>query len=197
MDSCSDKDGDGGQQKLCCAICLQSSEFVRLPCCETIGSTTKFCLDCVRLLCEKSDGRCPKCRAFIGVQGDTVVKRKPTRRCLVCHQEKEISQDNVCASCLHGLQHRFRYTCERCSRTQQIPHPMYRYQQTPTSYSTVTWACHQGCGDYTHWRILPSDLDRIPDPPEAWNALDVAIARVRDLRNAQPENPPSNCTTIF
>lgn len=174
---------DDGEQ-LCCAICLQSSDFVRLPCCETVGSTVRFCLDCVRLLCERGDSRCPKCRASIGVEGTTVVKTRPTRRCFVCQQNKEITEQ-VCPPCLHGLQHPFRYTCDRCSRIQQIPHPMYRYQETPTSFSTVTWACHQACGDYTHWRILSSELSRVQDPPDAWNQrnqLDLAIARVRGLR---------------
>jgi len=47
---------------------------------------------------------------------------------------------------------------------------MYRYQPSPTEYGSSTWACHQSCGDYTHWRVVESNVSNIPphEIPERW-----------------------------
>ena len=49
-----------------CAICLDSTDLVRLPCCEresAADSSTRFCLECLGLHCDHSGGvgRCPRC----------------------------------------------------------------------------------------------------------------------------------------
>ena len=52
------------------------------------------------------------------------------------------------------------YECARCHRIQEIPHPMWRYQKGPNDYGTASWACHQGCDAFTHWRIIPEDVSQ-------------------------------------
>ena len=44
---------------LACAVCLEATEFADLPCCQSkdpADSTTRFYLDCLRLLCEHAGG---------------------------------------------------------------------------------------------------------------------------------------------
>ena len=53
------------------------------------------------------------------------------------------------------------YECNRCHQIQPIPHPMYRSQRGPREYSNWSWACHRGCNDYTHWRIIPQDASQV------------------------------------
>ena len=52
------------------------------------------------------------------------------------------------------------YECARCHRIQEIPHPMWRYQKGPNDYGTASWACHEGCDAFTHWRIIPEDVSQ-------------------------------------
>lgn len=189
------------EEPLRCAICLEAHEFAALPCCETGESTTRFCVECLRLLCGTMGlggvGRCPKCREWIAVDGDTVVLRDAVLRCGMCLQPKVIVDRGLCDACLFGLQRPLRYECESCRRFQYIPHPMYRYQAEPAAFSNVTWAC-QRCGDYTHWRIAPFDLARVPDAdaPAAWNREMLAFERVRRLRlqhaEARGQRPDAN-----
>ena len=64
---------------------------------------------------------------------------------------------------------------------------MYRYQPDPTSFGAATWACHQGCHDYTTWRIVPRDVDKVPldDAPEGWGWREQEIEVIRQLRRAE------------
>ena len=77
-----------------------------------------------------------------------------------------------------------RYECDRCHRVQLIAHPMYRYQPDPLTFGTDTWACHAGCGTYTHWRIVADDANRIPpeECPETWGRRDEWIREIREAR---------------
>ena len=166
-----------------CAICLESFETqginkVVIPCCHVETSTTQFCFRCIELLCQHHAGssssstssistdnqriKCPRCNSHIQISINEQSVQiappppTPTGRCgMCCQNNKELTHnDRFCASCAIGMANRLRYECERCHRIQIIPHPMYRYQQDPTSYGGATWACHGRFGTYTHWRIV-------------------------------------------
>lgn len=101
----------------------------------------------------------------------------PLNPCRMCTQLRVLppGTNGLCAKCDIGQRVCLRYECERCGRTQSIPHPMFDYQPSPREFGSATWACHQRCGDYTHWRILETDLGKIPVVyrpaawgPEAW-----------------------------
>eukprot|EP00569_Conticribra_weissflogii_P011826 CAMPEP_0171376380 /NCGR_PEP_ID=MMETSP0879-20121228/18552_1 /TAXON_ID=67004 /ORGANISM="Thalassiosira weissflogii, Strain CCMP1336" /LENGTH=281 /DNA_ID=CAMNT_0011886189 /DNA_START=19 /DNA_END=860 /DNA_ORIENTATION=- len=68
---------------------------------------------------------------------------------------------NMCTDCQRGMSNTLHYQCQRCHRIQRIPHPMYRYQNSPLEFGTTSWACHVGCGDYTFWRIVERDLEKV------------------------------------
>ena len=92
-----------------------------------------------------------------------------------------MDERGVCDACTMGSRHRLRYECRGCGGAQMIPHPMWRYQPSPAAFGDVSWACHVRCGDYTKWRVLPSDLPRVPlaDAPESWGVRDEWLAGVR------------------
>ena len=83
-----------------------------------------------------------------------------------------------------GARHPLLYECARCGGVQRIPHPMWRYQPTPSAFGDVTWACHVACDDYTTWRVHPDDAPRVPlaDAPDGWGARDEWLAGVRAIR---------------
>lgn len=100
---------------------------------------------------------------------------EPMGRCRMCNQEPRKIADRtkqLCEPCLLGQEFAFRYECDRCHRKQVIPHPMWKYQKSPQEYSSATWACHQRCGDYTHWKIEERCIAQIPDAliPAEWPA---------------------------
>ena len=136
-------------------------------------------------------GTCPGCRARIGlrnVEGRlAVVRQSNSGTCMMCCQKHELVERGLCVACLYGQQHAFRYVCHMCNRTQRIPHPMYRYQQTPDELSTASWACHVGCGTYTHWKIHPDDLPGVPveDMPETWGRGEEVLDAVRQIRQQE------------
>uniref|UniRef100_A0A6V1SUF4 ZZ-type domain-containing protein n=1 Tax=Heterosigma akashiwo TaxID=2829 RepID=A0A6V1SUF4_HETAK len=107
--------------------------------------------------------------------------QKDYDRCALCMQEKEIVQYGLCAPCVLGSHHVLRYECDRCHSTQEIPHPMWMYQPSPEEFGRATWACHQGCADYTYWRIVADDVKLIPSgmAPEIWG-----------LSSSTPANEP-------
>ena len=175
---------------------IDSAVRAVIPCCERETSSTKFCIHCLKHLCEKSsDGhnraRCPRCQqSYITVDseidnGNEILKVKvvpnPPKECMLCkqhfaHNKLEQIRPNVflCTSCHFGIlliRYPLRYTCQNCYNVQYISHPMYRYQPSHDQYSTATWACHQNCQTYTHWRIVPNDVYRIPrdDVPNTWD----------------------------
>jgi hypothetical protein len=82
----------------------------------------------------------------------------------------ELFTDTLCASCYEGSEQPLHYFCSKCNQKQRIPHPMYKYQQTPDVHGTASWACHQKCGDYTFWRIDPADIPKLAPGkiPKTW-----------------------------
>jgi len=143
-------------------------------------------------------GHCPSCRAYFQLckpkkgtklksSQPAAIKEEllslskatiPVGQCGMCLQQRELppGMRGLCAKCDLGQTLALRYECNRCHKTQMIPHPMFSYQASPTTYSSATWACHQRCGDYTKWRIVPEDMAKIPvahcpaewGPQEAW-----------------------------
>jgi len=173
-----------------CAICLESTALVQLPCCEEGGteSTTRFCLECLRTLVSLNEigaARCPKCREWIGIAEDRVVRAAARGHCRICRQDdKALVDARTCDACFFGLSHPLRYECQRCHRLQRIPHPMYRYQEAPERFGTVTWSCHY-CQDYTFWRAR--DPPPNADYPPHWPNDDL-FNRVRHARNIRQED---------
>eukprot|EP00117_Sycon_ciliatum_P010202 scpid97984/ scgid12194/ len=89
--------------------------------------------------------------------------------CGCCGQPRPVVRDGFCQPCLEGMAMPMKYECDRCHREQRIPHPMWRYQGKADEFTGATWACHVGCGDYTHWKIVSADLLKIPgNGPESW-----------------------------
>eukprot|EP00406_Dinophysis_acuminata_P076386 CAMPEP_0179268002 /NCGR_PEP_ID=MMETSP0797-20121207/30217_1 /TAXON_ID=47934 /ORGANISM="Dinophysis acuminata, Strain DAEP01" /LENGTH=223 /DNA_ID=CAMNT_0020976273 /DNA_START=55 /DNA_END=726 /DNA_ORIENTATION=+ len=185
-----------------CAVCFEEEPPLAMPCCGKDGSTVAYCRRCIEIICEQAQGvgRCPSCRGYITIKDGGVSVAEKRARCQMCCQNKIIVDQGLCDACLLGRQHVFKYECQRCRRTQQIPHPMWRYQATPTEFGGASWACHRGCADYTHWRIVPEDVMKVPhaECPESWGRRDDWIAAVRRQRHmelAAPSNvsPRSAC----
>jgi len=153
-------------------------------------------------------GRCPRCLDWIKVQilrhdddddgtnckddvgnsstnktGIRVEKIAVHGQCLICNQEKEYLVENgeVCDSCFLGRRQPLKYECQQCHHYQNIPHPMYRYQEQQDQFGTVTWACQGKCGRFTNWKILPEETHRIAlgDAPRSWGTDYVAVTRER------------------
>jgi hypothetical protein len=109
------------------------------------------------------------------------------RWCRVCCNHKMNVVEAMCEVCRYGRTHALRYECHRCHRHQTIPHPMWRYQPSFEENSTASWACHVGCGDYTHWRVIAEDVSQIPreDIPETWDR-----GQLETLLAGPPQAPP-------
>ena len=66
------------------------------PCCDnatTTESTTRFCLECLRMNCEHGGGVAAAarvCRAWISVEDEEVVAHDGTGRCSICMQEPRV-----------------------------------------------------------------------------------------------------------
>ena len=151
----------GGLTAPQCAICLEdfgggdgdpadapAVQRAAMPCCARQASTIAYCTPCLRIICDRAPGgavgQCPTCRAHFSIDGEgavrTAVRRSP---CLICRQERLIVDEECCGPCLLGRRlGPLRYECERCHRLQRIPHPMWRYQESPEAFGTDTWACH-------------------------------------------------------
>lgn len=162
----------------------------RMPCCDREHATVAFCVRCVRHICQRGHegvGRCPKCREHVRVtpRGEVLVAEN-RGRCELCLQPNRAlsaEQRALCVACAVGMRHPLRYECQRCGRAQRIAHPMWRYQPSPATFGTTTWACHVGCGEYTRWRVAPADLARVPldDVPESWGVgEDALLAALRE-----------------
>ena len=180
-----------------CAVCLETFNDTdcvpaRLPCCQRETSTFGVCLGCLEEICNHYTveagrvGKCPRCRERLYVSADGVVSKAPQPRgkCRMCCQERVLLDGGKCDACILGSQFALTYECDRCGRHQRIPHPMWRYQTTPGEFGTSTWACHNGCDDYTHWRVIEADLGRVPahDAPEGWQMLDRWLEQLREER---------------
>ena len=211
-------------------IALNRVKFANLPCCggrQQASSDTfiKVCTSCILVLTSPSTtgshriGRCPRCLDWIKVQipaevdgkntsvaavgtGLTVQKILASGPCLICNQEKEhlVENGEVCDSCFLGRRQPLKYECQQCHHHQNIPHPMYRYQETKDSFGNVTWACQGKCGRFAQWRILPEELHRIAlgDAPKSWGTDYIKIARRRvailraDLKDNKGESSSSS-----
>ncbi|GMH66423.1 hypothetical protein TrLO_g10114 [Triparma laevis f. longispina] len=180
---------------LTCAICLDSNEFVEMPCCglKSKESTVQFCFECVETICTMDRfkiGACPRCRKFVAVEDKIIVLRERKGQCVMCRQHHVIVANGRCQKCLLGQSFAFRYECNKCSKTQRIPHPMWLYQSSLTSFGSASWACHVGRGcEYTKWRIVPSDVAQIPSNhlPESWGGQEEIYETVRNFRRQQRE----------
>jgi hypothetical protein len=190
-----------------CAICYNDVHnfqntavtFCHLPCCGSEGreerSTQKVCTACIQLLSSptsdnsKRIGRCPRCREWIVVKesGLVISTIQQQGQCQVCNQVKGcLVEENVCDACFLGRRRPLFYECEQCHYPQRIPHPMYRYQDSPEKFGSTSWACQGPCQIFTMWRILPDQVRYIPvgDAPEVWNidTLETARERVMEAR---------------
>jgi hypothetical protein len=180
-----------------CAICLSDNILgVLMPCCGREGSTLAYCRRCLEIICERADhgargvGMCPTCRKPFNINANGQVSNTILRgRCRMCCQQTELTSRGSCDACEVGGSHNLRFTCDRCESTQRIPHPMWRYQATPDAFGTSTWACHQQCGDYTHWRVHPDDAHLVPDNdcPDGWGRRDVWLQEIRAARRLEIE----------
>ena len=138
-------------------------------------------------------GKCPKCRKTLAIKSGRVEVVEPRGKCSMCCQgNKVIIERGMCDACLFGSRYALSYECNRCHRKQRIPHPMWRYCTAPDAYSSATWACHQQCGGYTHWRVVPGDLPKVPaqDRPESWGD-DEWLREVRQRRQREREQSSS------
>uniref|UniRef100_A0A7S3B0G0 Uncharacterized protein n=1 Tax=Haptolina ericina TaxID=156174 RepID=A0A7S3B0G0_9EUKA len=114
-----------------------------------------------------------------------------TETCGCCNQVRVIVETRgrlmLCDACFLGMNRPLVYECEGCGRYQRIPHPMYRYQPTPGEFGNTSWACQVRCGAQTHWRLKPSELDRVPaeDCPDSWGVRDEWLASIRAQRLAE------------
>ena len=103
-----------------------------------------------------------------------------SRVCAVCRRTRATRE--TCEACALGGRAALRYRCERCGEAQRIPHPMWRYMESPTAISSETWACHGTCGDYTRWRIDSRDRASVPvrDAPASWGSSEEWLTAARE-----------------
>ena len=74
---------------------------------------------------------------------------------------------------------------------------MYSYQATAETPSTSVWACHQSCGDYTHWTIVKEDISKIPKGsiPNSWpqaTTTNFALEEAREIVRRATETDRPN-----
>ena len=185
------------EQLIQCAVCFEEKSkisFPMLPCCGSGGKEETFsvrvCGSCLVAISNVSSHhlcRCPRCRSWLTIavtpnatkEEEIVTCREVSRdggKCTMCQQNYDhlvVQYGNgygLCNACEFGRTNPLRYSCQRCKREQTISHPMYRYQPSVSEYGGATWACHQGCHDYTTWKIVPRYVSSIPlgDLPESW-----------------------------
>ena len=180
-----------------CAVCYEEYPFDRravLPCCGTLESTVQYCLRCIEVIVENgfagTVGRCPTCSQMISIKDGSITSGQLVSNCRMCRQEKQIADTRnlLCEPCVLGRSYTMRYECARCQQVQAIPHPMWRYQtEGPASFGNVSWACHQQCGDYTMWRIVAQDANKIPPEhcPESWGRREEWLASIRQVRQQE------------
>ena len=150
--------------KNCCIICCEETKggFAYMPCCQT---DPDICSACIVLLCSPTSdglcrvGRCPRCCEWLTVSMlDSSVAIgivKDGGHCDVCNQTKDVLVENgkVCDACFLGKSRALVYECKECNGHQRIPHPMYRYQSSVTTFGDVSWACQLACQKFTNWKI--------------------------------------------
>ena len=184
-----------GEQTCCICLDIKESLFF-MPCCGAESSSIKYCDGCIKLMCATEEnivgpvGGCPVCKKLFEMEFKvTGLKKFEVRgRCVMCCQGNKVlvSSDNLCENCLLGKAHPFKYICNRCGNSQVIPHPMWRYQNSPGEFGSASWACHQQCNDYTLWKIIAADIPKIPAAllPASWRPTysdaESSLAAIRD-----------------
>lgn len=184
-----------------CAICFQKFNSVDvihlpMPCCGRAPSSMQYCKRCLEIIAETNTptgvGKCPTCSKYFRFEDGHLVPLPPLLgTCRMCLQTRALPDPTrLCEKCLLGRLYCLRYQCERCSNVQVIPHPMWTYQPSPGEFGNVTWACHRRCFDYTHWRLLPEDADRIPPNlcPESWGRREEWLTNIRSIRMTERAN---------
>lgn len=184
------------QDTFSCAICWETvnlTDRVTMPCCGQDSSSIQYCRQCLVVISEQGIegkiGKCPTCSDYFTFEnGEIRSQHDVPVECTICKQFKTVVVQlregfSLCPPCVLGSRHMFHYECDRCHLVQMIPHPMWSFQATPEAYSSVTWACHMRCGDYTHWRIVPEDALSIPQGhvPESWGQREAWLTTIRDL----------------
>jgi hypothetical protein len=194
-----------------CSICQSKSTaekkvtFCQFPCCSD-EQGVRICTSCLLVVTTATKqgshriGHCPRCRTWIRVKAPTsttqqqldiepVTLGEPTCVCKICNQTKEyLLDEEECDACFLGQRNPLLYECKRCQCVQRIPHPLYRYQDTPDSFGTVKWSCQgRACGGFSYWRILSDQVALIPigDTPSAWAVDSIQAARQRVLTTRQ------------
>merc|ERR1711862_391690 len=154
-----------------CYICLRETDnYTHMPCCGKPDGTVKFCLECLTIITEKHTnldkgvGPCPICKGNYKIENGKVDIFKVMGECKMCMggHYLHLVKNGYCAACLDGMENTYKYECHKCHEKQRIPHPMYKYQANKDSYSGATWACHVGCGTYTHWKLVQEYVDNLP-----------------------------------
>jgi len=170
-----------------CSICFQESPCIAMPCCGREGSSTVFCRACIEIICRRTQGigKCPSCRAYIQIEESGLVCRAEQQDwyCICCQNKQTGTngvQEGLCDACLLGSHYTLRYECDRCHKSQHIPHPMWRYQPSVTEFTSITWPCLQGCAEQTHWRVAVRDAHRVPDfdCPDEWGRKEEWLDKV-------------------
>ena len=152
-----------------------------------------YCRRCLEIVCERGSSRvglCPTCRTNFTISEKGVVTNDIQQgTCAVCRQLRPIVTRGMCGACATGQAFDLNYECERCNRIQRIPHPMWKYQESPEEFGNVTWACHSGhCpGAYTHWRVVTEEAQRIPDDhvPASWGRREQWLEGIREQRRRE------------
>uniref|UniRef100_A0A7S3Y180 PB1 domain-containing protein n=2 Tax=Heterosigma akashiwo TaxID=2829 RepID=A0A7S3Y180_HETAK len=132
--------------------------------------------------------------------GSCAVTQKGPNHCAMCKQKKLIVQeDGLCAPCVLGRAHCLRYECDKCQGIQKIPHPMWKYQPTQEEYGGPTWACHQGCAAYTHWRIVADDVMLIPSgmAPESWGLPSPPANKAAEEKSMEAETQKEGAAAVM
>jgi len=147
-------------------------------------------------------GHCPLCKAWIrinlrkpkrtededfqeradGIKPDVEVRKiTASGHCLTCNQDQDILVEgrSTCDSCFLALHAPLLYECKQCHGTQRIPFPLYRYQKTVKSFSTVRLKCNGKCQDLTRWRLKHNQVHLVPLCDAPWQKKWLEEARIR------------------
>lgn len=205
-----------------CLVCLDevpTTDIIYPPCCSVGGSTqASLCPDCVVTLIpdDPAVGRCPFCRAFLrrrhrsqsqpavaGPAGAAWVLQvhRDAGECVICSQSRALvarhpqhANVGICSACDLGRRLPLVYECTTCRGPQRIPHPMWRYQPTPTTETVDTWICRR-CADQRRWILRVDQLPLVPpeEVPDAWGGREqyLAAARARVAAQRQAATGPA------
>jgi len=104
---------------------------------------------------------------------------------------------DICVDCVKWMNTPIHYECSKCHKNQAILHPMFNYTKKSTHFSGATWACHRGCGTFTHWRIIPEHVKKVPQenwPTKDWHVeLPKEEVKVEAKEEAKPVKKHGIC----